>query len=66
MRLNFRHGGDRNADHPADHPHHNKHRIERFEGSMDLLVVGLIAILALAMLVGLVTGGGEPGWMKSL
>ena len=62
MRLNFRHGGA----HHAEHPHRNKHRIEKFEGSMDLVVVGLIAILALAMLVGLVTGGGDASWMKSL
>ena len=62
MRLNMRHCGV----HDADHPHHNKHRIEKFEGSMDLLVVALIAILALAMLVGLVTGGGDVGWVKSL
>jgi hypothetical protein len=33
---------------------------------MDLLVVALIAILALAMLIGLVTGGGDVGWVKSL
>ncbi|MFC3079762.1 hypothetical protein ACFODL_16800 [Phenylobacterium terrae] len=63
MRLNFKHGGAHDADH---HPHRNKHRIEKFEGSMDLLVVALIAILALAMLVGLVTGGGDANWVKSL
>ena len=63
MRLNLRQGG---ATHDADHPHHNKHRLEKFEGSMDLVVVGLIAILALAMLVGLITGGGDPSWVKSL
>ena len=42
--------------------HHNKHRIERFEGAADLIVVGLIVLLGLAMLIGLITASGEANW----
>ncbi len=46
------------------HHHKNKHRIERFEGATDLLVVGIIIALGLAMLIGLITAGsGHASWM---
>jgi hypothetical protein len=46
----------------GEHHHHNKHRIERFEGAADLIVVGLIVLLGLAMLIGLMTASGEANW----
>jgi hypothetical protein len=54
MRLNLKH--------PDGRVHHNHHRIERFEGAADLLVVALIIILGLAMLIGLVTASGKVTW----
>ncbi len=64
MRLGLnRHGqGDE-----AHHVHHNGHKLERFDGAMDIVVVGLIALFALILIGTLVMGGsGEPGWMKQL
>lgn len=44
------------------HPHKNKHLLERFEGATDLLVVGIIVALGLAMLIGLLTADGKVSW----
>ena len=41
-------------------PHHaNRHRLEKFEGGADILVVAMVIILGLAMVVGLVTASGN-------
>lgn len=64
MRLTLnRHGqGDE-----AHHHHHNSHKLERFEGAMDIVVVGLIALFALILIGTLVLGSsGEPAWMRQL
>jgi hypothetical protein len=46
---------------PAEeHPHHtNKHRIEKFEGAADIMVVVGIVLLGIAMVVGLMTASGS-------
>jgi hypothetical protein len=36
--------------------------LERFEGATDLLVVGIIIALGLAMLIGLLTADGKVSW----
>lgn len=48
--------------HDDEHHHVNRHRIERFEGAADLIVVGLIVLLGLAMLIGLLTASGKANW----
>jgi len=62
MRLNF--GRTARPAHGADeHAHHvNHHRIERFEGAADLLVVGLIILFGIAMVIGLITASGRVTW----
>lgn len=59
MRLNLK-----PTVHHADDEHHhvNHHRIERFEGAADLLVVGLIILFGVAMVVGLITASGNVTW----
>jgi hypothetical protein len=44
--------------------HHpkNRHLLQRFEGATDLLVVGIIIALGLAMLIGLLTADGKVSW----
>lgn len=62
MRLNLGHPA---RPHPVgeDHPHHvNHHRIERFEGAADLMVVGLVILFGIAMVIGLVTASGNVTW----
>ncbi|HEX5377860.1 MAG TPA: hypothetical protein VFW47_04770 [Phenylobacterium sp.] len=44
------------------HPHKPRHLLERFEGATDLLVVGIIIALGLAMLIGLLTADGKVSW----
>ena len=53
-----------NAHHaPGEHhPRQNHHRIERFEGAADMLVVGLIILFGVAMVIGLVTASGNVTW----
>lgn len=58
MRMNF----GRSAPDAEAHPHHHGHKIERFEGAADLLIVGLIVVLGLAMLIGLLTASGKTYW----
>jgi hypothetical protein len=63
--MGFKLGRSQPAGHVNDGEHHhhvNKHRIERFEGATDLIVVGLIVLLGLAMLIGLITASGEANW----
>lgn len=48
--------------HDGEHHHVNHHRIEKFEGAADLIVVGLIVLLGLAMLIGLLTASGKANW----
>ena len=51
--------------HPEVAVHHkNRHLLERFEGSTDYLVVGMIVILGGAMLYGLLTASGVSAWMN--
>jgi hypothetical protein len=48
--------------HKAPHGH-NRHRLERFEGYTDIIVVGAIVLLGAAMVWGLITAGsGAPSW----
>lgn len=41
------------------HPHRNRHRLEKFEGFADILVVVMVAVLGIAMVVGLLTASGN-------
>jgi hypothetical protein len=62
MRLNLGHRVQPAHD-GENHPHHvNHHRIERFEGAADLLVVGLIILFGVAMVIGLITASGNVTW----
>lgn len=50
------------AGHDDTHHHHrNRHLLQRFEGYADLIMVGALVILALAMVVGLITADGSVG-----
>ena len=47
---------------PAETPvHHrpNRHRLEKFEGAADILVVVMVVILGIAMVAGLLTASGN-------
>jgi hypothetical protein len=58
MRLKF---PGRNPD--GEHAHHpNRHRLEKIEGLADLMTIGLIVALGLAMVIGLVTASGDVRW----
>lgn len=48
--------------HEVEHHHKKRHLLERFEGATDLLVVGIIIALGLAMLIGLLTADGKVSW----
>jgi len=48
--------------HEVQHHHPKKHLLQRFEASTDLLVVGIIIALGIAMLVGLLTANGHVTW----
>ena len=48
--------------HEAEVHHHKKHLLQRFENATDLLVVGIIIALGLAMLIGLITADGKVSW----
>ena len=45
--------------HPA---HPRRHRLQKIEGIADLLTLGLIVALGIAMVVGLVTASGSVTW----
>lgn len=42
-----------------NHHHKPTHRARKFEGAMDIAVVGGIVLLAIAMVVGLFTASGS-------
>ena len=55
------------TDHQGDVTHHkNKHRAERFENLLGVLMVVAIAILAVGLVYGIVATGGNstPTWMR--
>mgnify|MGYP001088856286 CR=1 FL=1 len=61
MRLNLKPTPAQPAD--GEHHHHvNHHRIEKFEGAADMLVVSLIILFGVAMVIGLVTASGNVTW----
>jgi hypothetical protein len=41
------------------HQHHKHQRLQKVEGAADLLTIGFIVVLGLAMVVGLVTASGH-------
>lgn|GEM_PF-4221825 len=48
-----------------EHPHHHRpayRTMNRIEGGIDLLIIALVVILALAMVYGLVTATGHPAY----
>ncbi len=48
-----------------DHPHHHHpayQTMKKIEGGVDLLVIALVVILALAMVYGLLTATGHPAY----
>jgi hypothetical protein len=57
--LGMPHVGRRTSDAPdGEHEHHHRPAfqvLKRVEGSIDLLIIALVVILALAMIYGLVT-----------
>lgn len=62
MRLNLGHSLKPASGHaPAKAPR-NRHRLEKFEGAADLMVVGIVILLGLAMIVGLLTASGTSNW----
>ncbi len=42
--------------------HPNKHRLERAEQATDIITLGFIVVLGLAMLIGLFTASGAVTW----
>lgn len=45
------------------HPHHQRRdRFQKVEGFADLLTLGLIVALGIAMVIGLVTASGSVTW----
>lgn len=49
------------------HVHHKpRHLAERFEGMLGIMMVIAIALLAVWLIYGMVTGGGDstPTWMR--
>lgn len=48
--------------HETEVHHPKKHLLQRFENATDLLVVGIIIALGLAMLIGLITADGKVSW----
>jgi hypothetical protein len=56
MRTDIGHDGE------THHHHRNRHFIQRFEGYADLIMVGALVILALAMVIGLLTADGRVGY----
>ena len=52
------------AAHDAEHHHHHPafQTMKRVEGGIDLLVIALVVLLALAMVYGLLTATGHPSY----
>ena len=53
-------------EHHEVHHHKNRHLAQRFEGMLGILMVVAIALLAVGLIYGMVTGGGDstPAWMR--
>ena len=49
--------------HEGEH-HHNHHLLEKTEGGMDFVMLGIIVALGLAMAIGLATVGGDASWIR--
>jgi hypothetical protein len=47
------------AEELQHHPHPKRHRLQRFEGAADIMTLGVIVVLGIAMIVGLVTASGQ-------
>jgi len=62
MRTRHRHAAI-DPDNPEAH-HHDHHLIEKTEGGMDYLMLGIIVVLGLAMAIGLFTAGGDASWLR--
>lgn len=54
------------TDHQGEVTHHkNKHRAEKFEHLLGVLMVVAIAILAVGLIYGIMTTGhSTPSWMR--
>lgn len=55
------------TDHQGEiHQHKNKHRAEKFENLIGVLMVIAIAVLAIGLIYGIVSTGGNstPTWMR--
>jgi hypothetical protein len=52
------------SDQPQVRPHKNKHVAERMEGVVGKLMIVAIAVLAIAMIYGIVTADSTPSWMR--
>ena len=49
--------------HDHEHHHHHKHhRLEKVEGAADMLTIGFVVVLGLAMVIGLLTASGNVTW----
>ena len=49
----------------APHPRKSKHRAEKFEGYIGVVMVAAIAVLAVVLIYGLMqTGSDTPSWMR--
>ena len=49
-------------DHTTRHHHPARRRFEKIGGAEDMMTLGLIIALGIAMLVGIVTASGQMGW----
>jgi len=43
-------------------PRHKRHRLQKIEGVADMMTLGVIVALGIAMVVGLVTASGHVTW----
>ena len=62
MRLNLGQSLKPADGHAPPEVPRNRHRSEKFEGAADLLVVGIVILLGLAMIIGLLTASGTTNW----
>jgi cell division protein FtsL len=47
--------------HEVSHTHHrNRHMFQKMEGAVGVAMVIAIAVLAIGLVYGLMTGGGDP------
>ena len=56
------HFGRQSAEKHEHHHHPAYQSLKRIEGSIDLLVIALVVILAVAMVYGLLTATGHPSY----